>query len=224
MYSTGTSGACALTAGLCALLLEAHPAWGPKQVIDALKYSGSNRYTVETYLAHPESIGTDQSQFAAIASGHSYYYDNSGTVLDLFDTYRIGWGIPNGLTALDFTAPEVVLPESDQLLDPYPNPAKPDAAGIYLPYFLARDSYNVSIRVYTLDGRMLRQLDYGTQLAGEYPGQRQPRQSSLPVTGGRPGGYWDLKDDKGQPAPSGLYLVILSTGWNQSVKKVVVVR
>ncbi len=223
LNGTGTSGAAALTAGLCALLLEAHPAWGPKQVMDALKYSGSNRYTVETYLAHPESIGTDQSQFATIASGHRYYITGFDT-LDLYDTYRVGWGIPDGLSALNFTSPEVVLPESDQLLDPYPNPAKPDAAGIYLPYFLARDSYNVSIRVYTLDGRMLRQLDYGTQLAGEYPGQRLPRQSSLPVAGGRPGGYWDLKDDKGKPAPSGLYLVILSTGWNQSVKKVVVVR
>ncbi|MDO9390231.1 MAG: S8 family serine peptidase [bacterium] len=223
--STGTSGACALTAGLCALLLEAHPSWGPKQVMDALKHSGSNRYTVETYLAHPESIGTDQSQFAAITSGHRYYIDNNnGTVLDLYDAYRIGWGIPDWLASLNYTAPEVVLPESDQLLEPYPNPAKPDAAGIYLPYFLARDSYNVSIRVYTLDGRMLRQMDYGTQLAGEYPGQRQPRPSSLPVTGGNPGGYWDLKDDKGKPAPSGLYLVILSTGWNQSVKKVEVVR
>ncbi|MDP2807391.1 MAG: S8 family serine peptidase, partial [bacterium] len=224
LNGTGTSGACALTAGLCALLLEAHPTWGPKQVIEALKYSGSNRYTVETYLAHPESIGTGQSEFANIALGHRYYIDNTGTVLDLYDTYRIGWGIPDGLAALNYTAPEVVLPESDQLLDPYPNPAKPGDVGMYLPYFLARDSYNVSIRVYTLDGRMLRQLDYGTQLAGEYPGQRQPRQASLPVTGGRPGGYWDLKDDKGKPAPSGLYLVILSTGWNQSVKKVVVVR
>ena len=224
LNGTGTSGAAALTAGLCALLLEAHPAWGPKQVMEALKYSGSNRYTVETYLAHPESIGTDQSQFAAIASGHKYYIDNTGTVLDLLDAYRIGWGIPDAVKALNYTAPEVVLPESDQLLDPYPNPAKPGDAGMYLPYFLARDSYNVTIRVYTLDGRMLRQLDYGTQLAGEYPGQRQPRQASLPVTGGRPGGYWDLKDEKGQPAPSGLYLVILSTGWNQSVRKVVVVR
>jgi hypothetical protein len=224
LNGTGTSGAAALTAGLCALLLESHPAWGPKQVMEALKYSGSNRYTVETYLAHPESIGTDQSEFAAIATGHIYYGDNTGTFLDLYDVYRIGWGIPDAVAALNYTAPEVVLPEIDQLLDPYPNPAKPDAAGIYLPYFLARDSYNVTIRVYTLDGRMLRQLDYGTQLAGEYPGQRQPRQSSLPVTGGRPGGYWDLKDDKGQPAPSGLYLVILSTGWNQSVRKVVVVR
>ena len=196
LNGTGTSGAAALTAGLCALLLEAHPTWGPRQVTDALKYSGSNRYTLETYLAHPESIGTDQSQFAAIASGHSYYISGVDT-LDLYDTYRVGWGIPDGVAALNYTAPEVLLPESDELLDPYPNPAKPGTAGMYLPYFLARDSYNVTIRIYTLDGRMLRQLDYGTQLAGEYPGQRQPRQSLLPVSGGRPGGYWDLKDEKG---------------------------
>ncbi|MBI4726324.1 S8 family serine peptidase [candidate division TA06 bacterium] len=229
--SPGTSGACALTAGLCALLLEAHPTWGPKQVMDALKHSGSNKATMETFLAHPESLSTElgidpnyNPGFDSIATGHKYYIDNTGTIHDFYDVYRIGWGIPDGLAALNYTAPEVAPPESDQLLDPYPNPAKPGDAGIYLPYFLARDSYNITIRIYTLDGRMLRQMDYGTQLAGEYPGQRQPRQSLLPITGGRPGGYWDMKDDKGQPAPSGLYLVILSTGWNQSVKKVVVVR
>jgi len=231
----GTSGAAALTAGLCALLLEAHPAWGSGQVMEALKYSGSNRATVESFMAHPESLSTALGAypgynpgFSGVASGHKYYtyIDSTGTIYryDYYDVYRIGWGIPDGVAALNFTTPEVVPPESDQLLDPYPNPAKPDAAGIYLPYFLARDSYNVTIRIYTLDGRMIRQLDFGTQLAGEYPGKRPPRQSSQPVAAGRPGGFWDLKDGQGKPAPSGLYLVILSTGWNQSVKKVVVVR
>jgi len=235
LQGTGTSGAAALTAGLCALLLESHPAWGPKEVTAALKYSGSNRATVETFLAHPESLSTELGIYpnqnpalGGIVSGHKYYtyIDGTGTIYryDFYDVYRLGWGIPDGVAALNYAAPEVILPETDELLDPYPNPAKPGAAGIYLPYFLARDSYEVTIRIFTLDGRMLRQMDYGTQLAGEYPGQHQPRQSSLPVSGGRPCGYWDLKDDKGQPAPSGLYLAILSTGWNQSVKKVVVVR
>jgi hypothetical protein len=221
LNGTGTSGAAALTAGLCALLLEAHPHWGPAQLMEALKYSGNNRATAELYLAHPESIGTDQSEFAGVASGHSYYIDNTGTTYDFFDLYRVGWGVPDGLLALNYTAPEVVLPDDDELLDPYPNPVKPGAAGIYLPYFLARDSYQVTIGIYSLDGRQVRVIDCGSQLAGEYPGQRDVVKQRK---AGRPGGFWDLKDSNGNPVPSGLYLVVLSTGWNQSVKKVVVIR
>jgi subtilisin family serine protease len=228
LIGPGTSGAAALTAGLCALLLEAHPHWGPGQVIEALKYSGSNKTTVDTFLAHPESLytalGAEPSYnpgFSGVANGHRYYIDSSSTIYDFYDVYRIGWGIPNGMKALEFTEPEVVLPSGDQLLEPYPNPVKPGDTGLFLPYFLARDSYNVSLVIFSLDGRPVRKLDYGTQLAGEYPGKRD---AVMQRSGGRPGGFWDLKDSKGNPAPSGLYLVVLSTGWNQSVKKVVIIR
>ncbi|MCU0607551.1 MAG: hypothetical protein MUF78_09080, partial [Candidatus Edwardsbacteria bacterium] len=128
--------------------MEAHPSWGPQQVIAALKYSGSNRSCVETYLAHPEVLSTALYKiiandtvgynpgFDSIATRHFYY----GTT-DLYDVFRLGWGIPDGVAALNYTAPEVVLPEQDELLDPYPNPAKPGAAGVTFPYFLSRDSY-----------------------------------------------------------------------------------
>ncbi|MBU1577719.1 MAG: S8 family serine peptidase [Candidatus Edwardsbacteria bacterium] len=119
--SVGTSGATALTAGLCALLLEAHPSWGPQDVIKALKYSGSNRSTVEAFFTVPESLditlGSDPAYnpgFADIATGHKYY-TSGGVVYDLYDVYRIGWGVPDGIKALNYTSPEVVLAEEDQL-------------------------------------------------------------------------------------------------------------
>lgn len=225
--SIGTSGATALTAGLCALLLEAHPSWGPREISAALKSSGSNLSTVETFLTVPESIATDLGSypnynpgFAGIATGHKYYVSD-GDTFDLYDVYRIGWGVPDGIKALYYTQPEVVypetvLPEKDQLMDPYPNPVKASNGGIYLPFYLVQDSYNVTVRIYTMDGRLVRKIDLGN-VPGSYPLSFQFNDSQKPA-------YWDLKNEKGQPVPGGLYIALLTTGWNQSSKKIVVLR
>ncbi len=225
--SVGTSGACALTAGLCALLLQAHPSWGPEQVIEALKASASNRTCVEAYLTVPESLacelGSGSAQnpaFAGMATGHKYY-TYGGTTYDLYDAYRVGWGIPDGVAALNYTALEVVLPNKDEMYDPYPNPAKISDGGIYFPYFLTRDSYKVNLYIYSLDGRLIRALDLGQQLAGEYPGTiDQIRQRN----GSRQPAFWDLKNDQGRTVSSGLYLALLSTGWGQSSRKIMILR
>ena len=225
--SVGTSGATALTAGLCALLIQAHPSWGPDQVIEALKHSGSNRAGVQAYFSAPESLATTlgtwpfyNPSFSGIATG-SKNYTYQGIAYDLYDVYRLGWGVPDGVAALNYSPPEVVLPDRDQLFDPYPNPAKAGEGGVYLPYYLIRDSYRVAVYIYSLDGRLIRLLDLGQQMAGDYPGliDRIRNRSS-----GRQPAYWDLKDDRGRPVPSGLYLALLSTGWGQSLKKVMVVR
>ena len=223
----GTSGAAALTAGLCALLLEAHPSWGPDDVIKALKYSGSNRSTVEAFFTAPESLDITLGSypnynpgFAGIVTGHKYYTSN-GITCDLYDVYRIGWGIPDGIAALNYTTPEVVLAEDDKLMDPYPNPVKTSDDGVYLPFFLIRDSYDVIIRIYTLDGRMIRKIDLGEKLAGAYPSRINVIKDRL---SSQQPARWDLKDDQGKPVPSGLYLALMTTGWNQSCKKVVVLR
>jgi len=225
--STGTSGACALTAGLCALLLQAHPSWGPEQVMDALKETASNRACVEAYLTVPESLGTSLGSYPAqnpafdgLATGHKYYTYN-GAIYDLYDAYRVGWGIPDGVAALEYAAPEVVLPDRDELYDPYPNPVKWADGGAYFPYFLTRDSYQVVLYIYTLDGRLVRSLDMGQQLAGEYPGLIDMVRHR---TSSRQPAFWDLRNARGQPVASGLYLALLSTGWGQSSKKIVVLR
>lgn len=225
--SVGTSGACALTAGLCAILLQAHPSWGPHQVIEALKAGGSNRACVEAYLTVPESLACElgvypgqNPAFAGLATGHKYFTYN-GTTYDLYDAYRVGWGIPDGVAALNYTAPEVMLPDKDELYDPYPNPVKWADGGAYFPYFLTRDSYQVVLYIYSLDGRLVRSLDLGQQLAGQYPGLIDKIRQR---TGSRQPAFWDLKNDRGQPVASGLYLALLSTGWGQSSRKIMVLR
>lgn len=225
--SIGTSGATVLTAGLCALLLEAHPSWGPQDVINALKYSGSNKNTVDAFFSVPESLDITLGAypfynpgFSGIATDHKYYTSN-GVTYDLYDVYRLGWGVPDGIAALYHSAPEIVypeiaLPEKDQLLDPYPNPVKASDGGVYLPFYLLQDSYSVILRIYTLDGRMVRKLELGS-LLGSYPISFERDDTQRPA-------FWDLKDDRGQPVASGLYIALMTTGWNQSSKKIMVIR
>jgi hypothetical protein len=225
--SVGTSGATVLTAGLCALLLEAHPSWGPDNVMNALKQSGSNRSTVEAFFSVPESLditlGTYPNfnpGFSAIATGNKYY-TTGGETYDLYDVYRIGWGVPDGIAALyaatpEITYPEYTMPEKDELLDPYPNPVKSKDGGVYLPYYLVQDSYNAVLRIYTLDGRQVKEIGLGGLLSS-YPISFLRNNSQKPI-------FWDLRDYKGNPVPGGLYIALLTTGWNQSSKKIMVIR
>ncbi|MBU1577718.1 MAG: hypothetical protein KJ869_11025 [Candidatus Edwardsbacteria bacterium] len=86
---------------------------------------------------------------------------------------------------------------------------------------MIRDSYGVAIRLYSLDGRMVRKLDLGERLAGSYPSQINIIKNR---TGSQHPAFWDLKDDRGQPVASGLYIALMTTGWNQSSKKIMVLR
>jgi hypothetical protein len=133
----------------------------------------------------------------------------------------VGWGIPDGVAALNYAAPEVVLSDKDELYDPYPNPVKWGDGGVYFPYFLTRDSYQVVLYIYSLDGRVVRSLNVGQQLAGEYPGLIDKVRGR---SGSRQPAFWDLRNDQGRPVSGGLYLALLSTGWGQSSRKIMVLR
>jgi subtilisin family serine protease len=206
LSGTGTSGATALTAGLCALLLEAHPDWGPAEVINALKYSGNNRATVELYLAHPESIGLDQSQFAGIASGNRYYI-LSGDTFDLYNTYRIGWGIPDGIEALNYTGVEYHLDNhasgrGARIISTAPNPSQDD---IWISYEL-RQCTDFSIVIYNIQGQMIRRLS---------PEKKQTGRNVV---------KWNSRNDSGTKVGAGVYLFRLETGLGSATRKIIVLR
>ena len=207
LNGTGTSGATALASGLCALLLEAHPTWGPKQVMDALKYSGSNRYTVETYLAHPESIGTEQSNFVAMTSGHRYYIDSTGTVLDLLDAYRIGWGIPDGVAALNYTGVEGkpldhITTNGFKL---FPNAPNPVGSETHISYNLPKIS-KVSLVIYNILGQPVRKIDQGVKAQGSHSIK------------------WDGCDANRSKVSSGVYLYRMIAGELIATGKMLVIR
>ena len=88
-----------------------------------------------------------------------------------------------------------LIPEKTVLLPNYPNPFNPET---WIPYQLAIPA-DVSISIYTADGKLVRTLDLGHQPIGIY--QHRNRAA-----------YWDGKNELNEPVASGVYFYTLTTG------------
>ena len=81
-----------------------------------------------------------------------------------------------------------VIPTISKLLPNYPNPFNPET---WIPYQLANDA-TVKVKIYDLQGRVIRTLDLGYQRAGYYTDQSRAL-------------HWDGKNENGEAASSGVY-------------------
>jgi hypothetical protein len=139
------------------------------------------------------------------------------TVINIF-----GYGIPNVDSVLKFYPSERPAYTSDQLLAPYPNPFIPSADNdkIYFPFFLSRPTLGIArISIYTLSGEFV--MD--TLLPQIYqPGRYGTGGNRDELT--KIGAFWNGKNINGKSVASGLYFVVLRTGFATDVKKFAVVR
>ncbi len=94
------------------------------------------------------------------------------------------------------------LPSSVALMPNYPNPFNPRTT---IRYQLRVDS-NVSLAVYTLDGKLVKDLAQGSRSAGFHSED------------------WDGRNNAGREMPSGVYLSRLLAGGFQGVQKMHLVR
>ena len=95
--------------------------------------------------------------------------------------------------ALQLRAMEV--PRETALLPNYPNPFNPET---WIPYQLATPA-DVTLRIYAVDGRLVRNLALGSLPAGRY----QDRSRAA---------YWDGKNELGERVASGVYFYTLTAG------------
>lgn len=125
---------------------------------------------------------------------------------------KMGWGIPDGVKALNYSPPvKPPMEEKDALLDPYPNPYEPARGSLRLPYYLSKGG-GAWIYIYSATGDLVRELEVGTNLL---PG-RYDRGNLVPL--------WDGKNESGKAVASGTYLCLLKSGFGHDVKKVLLVR
>ena len=96
-------------------------------------------------------------------------------------------------------------PEQTQLLANYPNPFNPET---WIPYQLAKDA-DVTVRIYAVDGQIVRTLALGHQVAGIY----QSRDRAA---------YWDGRNAGGEPVASGLYFYTLTAGKFTATRKMLI--
>jgi len=129
---------------------------------------------------------------------------------------KIGWGIPDGVRAVNFTPQGYPYPpetgvEQEALFDPFPNPYEPAKGPLRMPFYLTKGG-DVRIYIYSSTGDLVRELEVGTNLL---PG-RYDRGNLIPL--------WDGKNESGKAVASGTYLCLLKSGFGHDVKKVLLVR
>ena len=93
------------------------------------------------------------------------------------------------------------------LLQNFPNPFNPET---WIPYTLADDA-DVSVRIYDIQGKLVRQLDVGQQPAGSY----LSRETAV---------YWNGKDRLGGPVSSGVYFYTLKADAFSDTRRMVILK
>ena len=98
-----------------------------------------------------------------------------------------------------------LVPKETSLLSNYPNPFNPET---WIPYELSGPA-EVTLRIYSLNGTLVRTLALGHQPAGMYHGKNRAA-------------YWDGKNSVGEAVASGVYFYTLSTGNFASTRKMLI--
>ena len=96
-------------------------------------------------------------------------------------------------------------PERTVLLPNYPNPFNPET---WIPYHLSKPM-RVTVRLYAVDGTLVRTLDLGHQAAGRY--EERSRAA-----------YWDGKNALGEPVASGIYFYTLTADDFTATRKMLI--
>ena len=96
-------------------------------------------------------------------------------------------------------------PKMTTLLPNYPNPFNPET---WIPYQLSEPS-DVTIRIYSTNGQLIRQLQLGHQQPGLYHSRSQAA-------------YWDGKNELGEPVASGMYFYEFNAGKFSATRQMVI--
>ncbi len=93
------------------------------------------------------------------------------------------------------------------LLQNFPNPFNPET---WIPYTLA-DNTDVNVRIYDVEGKLVRKLDIGYQRAGSY----LSREKAV---------YWDGRDQLGESVSSGIYFYTLKADAFSDTRRMVILK
>ena len=128
----------------------------------------------------------------------------SGTLTVDYDYFRST--VDTGILAspvLHVAAMET--PAETTLLPNYPNPFNPET---WIPYQLSSPS-DVTVRIYAVNGSLIRHLPLGHQGAGLYHGRSRAA-------------YWDGRNEIGEPVASGVYFYTLTAGDFTATRKMLI--
>ena len=100
-----------------------------------------------------------------------------------------------------------MTPAHSSLLQNYPNPFNPDTR---IPYQL-KEGTDVTIRIYSATGELVRELNLGHKPAGLYAGHDRAA-------------YWDGRNGAGEQLASGVYFYTIQAGEFVATKKMILAK
>ena len=136
--------------------------------------------------------------------GSSIGMSDNSVVISSHNAVNEGPGFANG-TALAVTTLGQI--KRTALFQNFPNPFNPET---WLPYRLALDA-PVTLRIYNVGGKLVRELDLGDQRAGGY----LTRETAA---------YWDGRDQRGEAVSSGLYVYTLQADDLRATRRMVTLK
>ena len=97
--------------------------------------------------------------------------------------------------------------KQNQLLQNFPNPFNPET---WIPFRLANES-DVTIRIYSSTGQLVRRLSPGIMPAGDYASESKAI-------------YWDGRNQMGESVSSGVYLYTINAGDFSATRKMLICK
>lgn len=172
-------------------------------------YNGHTRVAEAVESNNFHAAWVDMSRQAVVSVGDILTIevrDTTGSLIRTLQHEISAADVHRAFTELRLT-PAELIPKRTGLLANYPNPFNPET---WLPYQLANDA-EVTIRIYSSAGQLVRYLDLGFQQAGYYIGKSRAA-------------YWDGRNDLGEQLASGVYFYQLSTPKSSGTRKMVIMK
>ena len=170
-------------------------------------YNGHARVAEAAERNNFHAAWADMNRQAVVSVGDTLTIEVRDTTGALIRTLRheiSAADVHRAFTELRLT-PADLIPKRTVLLANYPNPFNPET---WLPYQLADDA-EVTIRIYSSAGQLVRDLNLGFQQAGYYIGKSRAA-------------YWDGRNNSGERLASGVYFYQLSTPESSETRKMVI--
>ena len=117
-----------------------------------------------------------------------------------------GFSYKRGMMALEGLA-RLAVPDTTALLANYPNPFNPET---WIPYQLAQAA-NVTLSIHSSNGILVRTMQLGLQVAGEYHSRSDAA-------------HWDGMNDAGETVASGVYFYTLTAGDFSATRKMLILK
>ncbi|MBC8233397.1 T9SS type A sorting domain-containing protein, partial [bacterium] len=183
--------------------------WRTESELDNL---GFNIYRSDTEDGKYTRVNARMIQGAGTdANSHDYSFTDDNVVFGKTYFYYLENididGSKSKSEIIKVVTPEFLEPKEFRLMQNYPNPFNPDT---WFPYELPTDT-TVIIRIYDVNGHLVRHLDLGKQKAGSYIYKEKAA-------------YWDGTDQTGKSVSSGLYFYTLEAGDFRATKRMVILK